>query len=184
MESIPDETRNQGFQNQDVQLYLYTTDQCDPKKCTGKKLARFKQAKIVKTLRRLPYKAIILNPMAKKAVSKEDLTFVTKQGIAVLDCSWERAEDLLFKLRRRGNSRALPYLVATNPVNFGKPFKLSTVEAFSAVLFILGFSEQAKRILGKFKWGPHFLEVNKIPLEEYSKAKSSAEIVRIQEEFV
>ena len=180
----PDHVRNQGFQNQDVQLYIYSTDQCDPKKCTGRKLARFNQAKIVKNLKRLPYKAIILNPMAKKAVSKEDMTFVTKQGIAVLDCSWESAEEMLFKLRRRGNSRALPYLVAANPINFGRPFKLSTVEAFSAVLFILGYTEQARQILGKFKWGPHFLELNKIPLEEYSKAKSSAEVVRIQEEFI
>ncbi len=170
--------------DQEVQLHIYHTDQCDPKKCTGRKLAKFGQAKVVKNLRQIPYNAIILNPAAKKALSPEDVIYAEKQGIAVLDCSWEKAEELLFKLRKKGKSRALPYLVAANPTNFGRPFKLSTVEAFAAALFIIGYHEEAEQILGKFKWGPHFLEMNRIPLEEYSKAKDSAEVVKIQEEFL
>jgi pre-rRNA-processing protein TSR3 len=100
-----------------VNLILYHTDQCDPKKCTGKKLARFELAKIVKNLRQIPPNCIILNPTADKALSKEDIPYAKKHGIAVLDCSWEKAEELLFKLRKKGKSRALPYLVAANPVN-------------------------------------------------------------------
>ena len=168
----------------EVQLHIYHTDQCDPKKCTGRKLAKFGQAKVVKNLRQIPYNAIILNPAAKKALSPEDVIYAEKQGIAVLDCSWEKAEELLFKLRKKGKSRALPYLVAANPTNFGRPFKLSSVEAFAAALFIMGYHEKAKQILSKFKWGPHFLEINRIPLEEYSKAKDSEEVVKIQEEFL
>ena len=175
---------NKEIPIRDIQLLIYSTDQCDPKKCTGRKLARFRQAKIVNNLRKLPPQIIILNPMAQKAISSEDANCARKQGIAVLDCSWKKAEELLFKLRKRGKSRALPYLVAANPVNFGRPFKLSTVEAFSAALFILGHIEQAKWILGKFKWGPHFLEMNKNPLEEYSNAKNSTEVVKIQDEYV
>jgi pre-rRNA-processing protein TSR3 len=38
--------------------------------------------------------------------------------------------------------------------------------------------------MDKFKWGPHFLEMNKIPLEEYSNAKDSKEVVKIQGEFL
>ncbi len=170
--------------NRDIQLHIYHTNQCDPKKCTGRKLARLGQAKMVKSLRQIPFNAVILNPVAIKALSKEDAIYAKKQGIAVLDCSWEKAEKLLFKLRKKGKSRALPYLVAANPINFGKPFKLSTVEAFAAALFIIGHEEEAERILSKFKWGPHFLEMNRIPLEEYSKAKDSAEVVKIQKEFV
>jgi pre-rRNA-processing protein TSR3 len=184
-----DETMNGDPENsispsQSIKLHVYQTNQCDPKKCTGRKLARLGQAKIVKRLAQIPHHTIILNPLAEKAFSREDIDCAEKHGVAVLDCSWEKAEDLLFKMRKKGKSRALPYLVAANPTNFGRPFKLTTVEAFAAALFILGHKEEAERILSKFKWGPHFLEMNKIPLEEYKKAKSSAEVVRAQEEFV
>ena len=80
--------------------------------------------------------------------------------------------------------RALPYLVAANAVNFGKPFKLSTVEAFAAALYILGEKEQAALILNKFKWGHSFIELNAESLDRYSKAKNSTEVVRIQGDYL
>jgi pre-rRNA-processing protein TSR3 len=139
---------------------------------------------MVRSIRQIPKNAIILNPAAQKALSKEDAGFAKKHGIAALDCSWKKSEDLLFKMRSRGVSRALPYLVATNPTNFGKPFKLSTAEAFAAALCIIGYKEQAQIILDKFKWGPHFLKLNEIPLEEYEHAKNSLEVVEMQNEFL
>jgi pre-rRNA-processing protein TSR3 len=168
----------------DIPLILYHANQCDPKKCSGRKLAKLGLAKTVKTIRQIPKNAIILNPQAPKALSNEDLPFAKKHGIAVLDCSWKKSEELLFKLRSRGVSRALPYLVAANPTNFGKPFQLSTVEAFGAALYILGKFEDAEQVMGKFKWGPHFLKMNELPLSEYSTAKNSQEIVDIQAEFI
>lgn len=74
--------------------------------------------------------------------------------------------------------------MAANPVNYGKPFKLGTVEAFAAALYILGSIEQAREILNKFKWGHTFLELNHEPLEAYAAAKNSKEIVSIQTEFM
>ncbi len=85
---------------------------------------------------------------------------------------------------RRMVHRALPFLLAANAVNFGRPFKLSTVEAFAAALYILGEKEQAALILNKFKWGPIFLELNREPLERYSKSRDSTEVVRIQGEYL
>ena len=74
--------------------------------------------------------------------------------------------------------------LAANPVNFGKPFKLSTVEALAAGLVILGEPKQAESILSKFTWGHVFLELNREPLQEYSAAKDSTEVVRIQMEYL
>ena len=74
----------------------------------------------------------------------------------------------------------MPFLVAANPVNFGKPFKLSTVEALAAALVILGLPWQAEAILSKFSWGHVFLDLNREPLAEYASAKDSAEVVKIQ----
>ncbi|MFU8767642.1 MAG: DUF367 family protein, partial [Candidatus Methanoperedens sp.] len=130
----------------------------------------------------LPYKGILLNPFAEQALSPAD---DTSRGIIVLDCSWEDVErvfPVLNKLKLK--HRALPFLVAANPVNFGKPFRLSTVEAFAAALYIMGEKEQAGFILNKFKWGHTFLELNHEPLEEYSNAKDSTEVVRIQGEYL
>ena len=78
------------------------------------------------------------------------------------------------------NRRALPFLVAANPINFGRPFRLTTVEAMAATLYILGEKEQARVILAPFRWGLRFLEVNAEPLEDYAQAKDSSEVVAIQ----
>jgi pre-rRNA-processing protein TSR3 len=171
-------------EHRDIKLFVYHTDQCNPKRCTGRKLARLEHVSLLKNFRQIPHNCIILNPTAQKALSREDAKYAKRHGIAVVDCSWEKAEELLFKLKSRGKSRALPYLVAVNPTNFGKPFKLSTVEAFAAALFIVGKEDQAQRILGKFKWGPHFLQMNKQPLDEYFQAASSLEVVEAQKEFL
>ena len=157
-----------------MELVIYHANQCDPKKCSGRKLARFNLARITKRASSLkPY--IVLSPFSEKALSPEDRGI---KGIAALDCSWAQAEEVFKKLNLR--TRALPYLIAANPVNFGKPFQLSTVEALAAALVILGEPKQAEEILSKFSWGHVFLEVNREPLAEYASAKDSAEVVRIQ----
>ncbi len=76
---------------------------------------------------------LVLSPFAEKALSPQ-----TKgtRGLAALDCSWAHAEEVFARVKLQ--DRALPFLVAANPVNFGKPFKLSTVEALAAGLVILG----------------------------------------------
>ncbi|MGD0625800.1 MAG: DUF367 domain-containing protein [Thermodesulfobacteriota bacterium] len=61
--------------------------------------------------------------------------------------------------------------------------KLSSVEAFSAALYILGFKEEAEKTLSKFSWGEQFIKLNQEPLDRYSSAETSEEVVRIQLEY-
>ena len=103
--------------------------------------------------------------------------------ITVLDCSWRLAEDLL-KTHNKGLQRRLPYLVPANPVNYGKPYKLSSVEAVAAALYILGEKEHSQEIFEGFKWGPHFIELNKDLLEAYAECKDSADVKKTELDII
>jgi pre-rRNA-processing protein TSR3 len=131
----------------------------------------------------MPKHNILLNPISRKALSPEDRITIENIGLTALDCSWKDAQRL-HKLRLLGEQRALPYLVAANPTNYGHPTMLSTAEAIAAALYITGFQEQAKKIMSIFKWGPHFLELNYEPLEAYAKAENSQEVVSIQNQYM
>ena len=162
------------------ELVIYHLGQDDPKKCTARRLAKFGMARMVKRAERVHRNQILLSPFSKKALSPEDRKF---GGIVAVDCSWKNAEEI-FSRMGGGNRRALPYLVAANPVNYGKPMRLTTAEAFAASLYILGDTEGAGMIMDKFKWGPHFLELNREPLERYRNAKTSGEVVSIMEDYL
>ncbi|MHC1624933.1 MAG: DUF367 family protein [Methermicoccaceae archaeon] len=158
-----------------MKLLVYHTNQCDPKKCTGRRLAKFGDVKLVRSIRGIPRGSVLLNPFSEKALSREDSG---AKVLVVLDCSWEHAEEM-FPLPHVRN-RALPYLVAANPVNFGKPFKLTTAEALAAALFIMGDTAGAKKLMDRFKWGPTFLEMNINPLTDYAAAENSEGVVEAQ----
>ena len=166
-----------------VRIVVYHARQCDPKKCTALKLKRHGLIRIVHQIRLLPKRAIVLNPLSKIAFSPADRQRIERFGLAALDFSWEHAERALLK-RVRGTSRCLPYLIAGNPVNFGKPTKLSTVEALAAALYITRFEEEASQLLSIFKWGHTFTEINQERLEKYATAKNSTAIIKLQRQFM
>jgi pre-rRNA-processing protein TSR3 len=167
-----------------IKLFVYHTDEDDPKKCSAKKLNKFGFVILEKNIRKVPKNAVLLNPFAEKSLSKEDLERALKNGIVAVDCSWKNAEKSFEYLNQINVSRALPFLIASNPVNFGKPFKLTTLEAFAAALYILDEIEHAKEILNIYKWAPHFLELNMQPLEDYRMAKNSKEIIQIMNKYI
>ncbi len=166
-----------------LRVIIYQAGQCDPKKCTALKLGRFGLARIVSQIRYLPKRAVVLNPFSEIAFSPADKERAEFFGLVALDCSWEHAEKVLRK-HVRGTSRCLPLLIAGNPVNFGKPTKLSTVEALAAALYIAGFKEEATKLLSIFKWGHTFLEINSERLESYAKAQNSTEVIEMQRRFM
>jgi len=166
-----------------VKIVVYHAGQCDPKKCTALKLKRYGLVRLVTQIRLLPKRAVVLNPFSEIAFSPADKQRIEKFGLAALDCSWEHAEKVLLK-RVRGTSRCLPILIAGNPVNFGKPTRLTTVEALAAALYIAGLREEASQLLSIFKWGHTFIELNQEKLENYAKAKDSTEIIKLQARLI
>lgn len=166
-----------------VRIIVYHAGQCDPKKCTALKLKRHGLVRLVTQIRFLPKRAVVLNPFSKTAFSPADRQRIEKFGLAALDCSWKHAENVMLK-RVRGTSRCLPFLIAGNPVNFGKPTKLTTVEALVAALYIAGFREKANQLLSIFGWGHTFIELNQERLESYAKAKDSTEIIKLQARLI
>jgi len=162
-----------------IPLVAYRDNSCDPRKCTVKKLERAGLIRLVKNISRIPRNTLLLDPTAEQALSPADRT---AKSITVLDCSWEVLNTgAVSSWRIR---RALPFLVAANPVNFGRPCMLSSVEALAGALFILGEEQQARDILAKVSWGIRFLEVNAEPLSLYATAKDSTDVVKMQDLFL
>ena len=154
-----------------MKLYVVRKGEDNPRKCTAMRLAKFKLVELVDEPR-----GILLNPFADKILSPADKT----EEITALDVSW----NLLRSFPPYEPSRRLPFLVAANPTNYGKPMKLSTAEALAAALFILGYREKAFNLLSKFRWGHSFFEINIERLERYAMAGSHEEMIRIEEEEI
>lgn len=171
------------MRRKDVAISVYHAKQCDPKKCTTLKLKRHNLVRVVHRVKGLSRGAVILNPFSERAFSPADRKRMERRGLAAIDCSWIHADEV-FELSMRGASRCLPYLIAANPVNYGTPTKLSTVEALAAALYIAGFREKAEQLLSKFKWGLQFITLNRELLESYAQAKNSSEVVNLQKRFI
>jgi len=168
-----------------IRLFELLEDQCDPAKCTGRKLIRRGLAVGIRTVRGLPRGAVVLDPRAEIALSPADGVMARRRGIVALDCSWKHVEESYAKrdLSAVGKGRALPFLLAANPLHYGQPQQLSTLEAFAAALIILGEPAQAGELLRSYTWGEQFEILNREPLRLYADARSSAEVVAAQGEF-
>ncbi len=168
-----------------IRLYAYHAGQCDPKKCTSRKLERLGLLTFVPRASSLPAGTLLLTPEAERAMSRADAERAHRHGLSVLDLSWKVTEKVGgFPPVPKAVGRALPYLLAANPVNYGKPFVLSSAEALAAALVILGELDRARELLSKFAWGEQFLALNHEPLDAYAAAEDSAAVVAAQSEFV
>ncbi len=171
----------------EVPVHAIWLAQDDPKKNTAVKLSKRGAITLHKQLRKLPRKGIILEPLCGKVLGPEDHSILLENGGAIvgLDCSWAHIEDSVEQVMRRTNlvGRMLPLLLAANPVNWGKPGKMTTAEALAASLYLIGREDQAHNLLSAFSWGEQFFILNREPLEAYANAKSSKELVDLQFEF-
>ncbi|KAI3643129.1 hypothetical protein MP228_012684 [Amoeboaphelidium protococcarum] len=182
---------------------MWDFDHCDPKRCSGRKLHRHG---MVKTFNKnAKFRGIILSPTADRVISPADKSIIERIGLAVVDCSWARVDEVPFHKfipnlnQSNGNGgsgggnvsgfnarvdRLLPYLVAANPVNYGKPFKLNCAEALAAALFICGFDDYGHALLSKFTWGESFYDMNEELFAKYAQCSDGEEVVKVQYEYM
>jgi len=163
-----------------IPILIYDKDQCDPKKCTAKRMEKFGLGREV-SLSRIPKGSIVLSPFADTVLSRADLKFA-RRGLVVMDLTWTHIDE--FPRVRGTEPRVLPYLVAANPVNWGRPWKLNSAEAVLASLVIMGQDEQAAAFLGRFNWAPEFMTLNQGLLDEYRAAPDGEGVKKAQDEYI
>ncbi|MDR0334555.1 MAG: DUF367 family protein [Methanomassiliicoccaceae archaeon] len=164
-----------------IRVLVHDEGQCDPKKCTAKRMIKFGLAKEV-PVRQIPRGSVILSPFAEYALSPADRAHAMRNALVVMDLTWSNIDG--FPRPKGMNERALPFLIAANPVNWGRPMELNSAEAVVAALMILGEKEQAESFAERFGWGAEFLRMNGNLLSDYSNAKDSTEVVSIQNEYL
>jgi len=166
----------------EVPVAMWDFDHCDPRRCSGKKLARLGLIKELKVGSR--FRGIVVSPKWKQVLSSGDRDIVLKGGLAVVECSWARLDDVPFGKIASPHERLLPYLIATNPTNYGKPWRLNCVEALAAAFYITGFNSYAEKLLSGFGWGGSFWKVNQIYLEQYQRCTTAEEMTTAQEAII
>lgn len=187
-ESLPGSEPPSGFRDDparkklSVHLAMWDFGQCDAKRCTGRKLSRLGYLRELKVQQR--FAGVVLSPRGKKCISKEDQQLVRERGLSVIDCSWASLDAVPFGQIRCNAPRLLPWLVAANPVNYGRPCKLSCAEALAAALIICGEAAAADGILNKFKWGHGFVSLNGQLLNLYASCSSGTEVVAVQNSWL
>ncbi|MBD51547.1 MAG: hypothetical protein CMB08_06530 [Euryarchaeota archaeon] len=167
-------------------LHIIHLDQDDPKKCTAKKMEKYGNAILHNNVSKSPKRGFLLNPRSNALLGPDDKRMIDLgASLVALDCSWKQIDDSLDLIKKKTKlvNKSLPLVLAANEVSWGKPGRLSTVEAFAISLWILGRENQAKKILQPFRFGKQFLELNKEPLVAYSNAKSNEELEKLQWDF-
>lgn len=178
-----DKPKEEGKEGRKIGLFIWYYNQCDSKRCTGKKLMR--SGMITPLSINQKFNGIVLSPFGKSMFSLEDMEIVKTRGIAVIDCSWNKVETTPIGSIPAKHTRVLPFLIAANPTHYGRPFELSCVEAVAAALQILNFKDEAKDILSLFNWGESFININAEAFELYStKGFNSKAMEEIQKEYI
>lgn len=79
---------------------------------------------------------------------------------------------------------AVPYLIAANTVNYGKPWRLNCVEALAACFYICGHEDWAKDVLKPFRYGDAFLDINAKILKRYAACATEEDVKKTEEEWL
>ncbi|KAF2629988.1 DUF367-domain-containing protein [Macroventuria anomochaeta] len=152
---------------------------CDAKRCSGKRLMRLGMMRELHVGQK--FAGVVVSPKGKKIVSREDKELLDQYGAAVVEASWNRIDEVPFGRIGGKCERLLPYLVAANPTNYGKPWRLNCVEALAACFYICGHPEWAEEILSTFSYGRAFLDINAALLKRYEACENEEQIKKAEE---
>ena len=183
--SEQDEEPQQSTKNHDISIDLAMWDvgHCDPKRCSGRKLMRFKMVRELKLKQRFP--GICMSPQGTQYVSKLDKDLILNNGASVIDCSWARLDETPFNKMPCNHLRTLPFLYASNPVNYGKPYKLNCAEAYAAAFVLAGVDrKEAENVMSVFKWGHAFFKINEQLFERYSECENEGDLRIVEREIL
>jgi pre-rRNA-processing protein TSR3 len=75
-------------------------------------------------------------------------------------------------------------MVAVNPVNYGKAYKLSCVEAIAATLYLAGYYGETDFLLSHFKWGKSFIDVNAELFGMYKNCDNAGQLKLAEEKYI
>jgi len=165
-----------------IPVYISNFKTCHPKLCTAVRILKFKKAPPI-LVENIHSKHIVLTPFAEYALSPADKERALVNGLVGVDCSWNDIEGGR-KALDKGTGRALPFLIAANPNNYGTPSKLSTIEAVASALYILGSEKQSRDMLSLVSWGNEFYRINEDYLKKYSEANDSSDVIKIQKKIM
>jgi pre-rRNA-processing protein TSR3 len=166
-----------------VSIKMWEFGQNDPKRDSGSKLQRLGLASRLRVGQTFP--GIVLSSEATEVLSPADLDIAQRAGVAGINCSWNRLEEIPFGVMGRSrNQRKLPMLVAANSVNYGKVFKMNTAEALAATLYIVGLKEEAKQLLESFSYGEEFFKLNYEVLEAYSTCPDQDGVRKVEQDYI
>ncbi|KAF2086225.1 DUF367-domain-containing protein [Saccharata proteae CBS 121410] len=152
---------------------------CDAKRCSGKRLMRLGMMRELHVGQK--FAGVVVSPKAKKIISPEDKELLEQYGAAVVEASWKRIDEVPFGRIGGKCERLLPYLVAANQTNYGRPWRLNCVEALAACFYICGHADWAEQILSSFSYGEAFLEINGALLKRYAACANEDEIKKAEE---
>mmetsp|Transcript_25151 Transcript_25151/g.69514 ORF Transcript_25151/g.69514 Transcript_25151/m.69514 type:complete len:329 (+) Transcript_25151:43-1029(+) len=164
-------------------LRLWDFYQCDPKRCTGARLAQ--RNKVQRMPLHCKFRGLVLSPRATVALSPSDAPILERSGLSLIDCSWARLDEIPWSQMAAGHHRLLPFLVAANTVNYGKPSKLTCAEAAAATLYICRKPDAARALLEPhFAWGAEFFKLNQPLLDLYAACDTAEQVIKAQADWL
>lgn len=166
----------------DFKAACWDLGHCDPRRCSGKRLMKLNLLRSLHPGQRHP--GVVITPNGKRTLSPADAELLTTFGVAVVECSWARVGEVQWNKFGGKCERLLPYLVAANTVNYGKPWRLNCAEALAAAMWICGREEWARAIVEPFSYGSSFLEINASLLRRYARCEDEEGVKKVQEEWM